>query len=59
MIDGDDCGTLNGMNEWQEELKYSEDSCPNAAVSTTDSILLDPGLHPDRRGGKPTTNRLT
>jgi hypothetical protein len=28
MIDGDDYGEIDGMNEWQEKLKYSEETCP-------------------------------
>jgi hypothetical protein len=35
MIDDDDCGAVGGMNEWQGKLKYSEKTCPSAAVSTT------------------------
>jgi hypothetical protein len=36
MIDGDDCGGISGMNEWQEKQEYSEKTCPSAALSTTD-----------------------
>jgi hypothetical protein len=36
MIDGDDCGAVSGMNEWQWKPKYSEETCPCAAASTTD-----------------------
>jgi hypothetical protein len=36
MIDGDDCGTISGMNEWQRKPKYSEETCPSAALSTAD-----------------------
>jgi hypothetical protein len=36
MIDGDDCGAISGMNEWQGKHNYSERTCPSAAVSTTD-----------------------
>jgi hypothetical protein len=36
MIDGDDCGGISGMNEWQRTPKYSEITCPSAALSTTD-----------------------
>jgi hypothetical protein len=35
MIDGDDGGAVNGMDEWQGKPKYSEKTCPNAALSTT------------------------
>jgi hypothetical protein len=36
MIDGDDCGTINGMNEWQGKPKYSEKICFRAALATID-----------------------
>jgi hypothetical protein len=36
MIDDDDCGAISGMNEWQGKPKYSEETCPSAALSTTD-----------------------
>jgi hypothetical protein len=36
MIDGDDCGVISGMNEWQGKPKYWEETCPSAALSTTD-----------------------
>jgi hypothetical protein len=32
MIDGDDFGAISGMNEWQGKPKYSEKTCPSAAV---------------------------
>jgi hypothetical protein len=34
MIDIDDYGTVDGMNEWQGKPKYSEETCPSAALST-------------------------
>jgi hypothetical protein len=36
VIDGDDCETVSGRNEWQEKLKYSEETCPSAALATAD-----------------------
>jgi hypothetical protein len=36
VMDGDDCAAISGMNEWQEKPKYSEETCPSAALSTTD-----------------------
>jgi hypothetical protein len=36
MIDDDDCGAVGGMNEWQGKPKYWEETCPSAALSTTD-----------------------
>jgi hypothetical protein len=35
MIDGDDCGVIDGMNEWQDKRKYPEKTCPSTALSTT------------------------
>jgi hypothetical protein len=46
MVDRHDCGAVSGMNGWQGKLKYWEETCPSAAVSTTNPISLDPG----RRG---------
>jgi hypothetical protein len=31
-VDGDDCGAVSAMNEWQGKPKY----CPSANLSTTD-----------------------
>jgi hypothetical protein len=28
MIYGDDFGAINGVNEWQDKPKYSEETCP-------------------------------
>jgi hypothetical protein len=36
MTDGDDCGVISGMNEWQEKPKYSEETSLGAALSTID-----------------------
>jgi hypothetical protein len=38
MKDGDDCGVITGMNEWQGKLKYSEEICPRATLSNKDPI---------------------
>jgi hypothetical protein len=38
MIDGDDREATTGMNEWQEKLKYSEETCPSIALSNRDHI---------------------
>jgi hypothetical protein len=35
MIDGDDFGSISGMNEWQEKLKDSGKTRPNAALFAT------------------------
>jgi hypothetical protein len=39
--------------------KYSEKTCPDATLSTTNPTRPDPGLNPARRGGKPATNRFS
>jgi hypothetical protein len=46
-------------NEWQGKPKYSEKTCPDATLSTTNPTWSDPGLNPGRRGGKPATNRFS
>jgi hypothetical protein len=49
----------NRWNDWQGKLKYSEKTCPSAALSTTNPTCLDLSSNQGRRGGKPTTNRLS
>jgi hypothetical protein len=39
--DGDNFGAISGMIEWQGKPKYSEKTCPGAAVITTDTTSLD------------------
>jgi hypothetical protein len=36
MIDGDDCGAISGINEWEGKLKYLEKTRPSVILSTTD-----------------------
>jgi hypothetical protein len=36
MIDGEDCGAISEMNEWQRKPKYPEKTWHSAALSTTD-----------------------
>jgi hypothetical protein len=43
MIGGDECGAINGMNEWQGKQKYSEETCPTATLSTKDHMTW-PGI---------------
>jgi hypothetical protein len=38
--DDDDCGTISGMIEWQEGLKYWQETCPSVHLSTTNPRLL-------------------
>jgi hypothetical protein len=33
--DDDDCGGSVGMNVWEKKSRYSEKTCPSAALSTT------------------------
>jgi hypothetical protein len=35
----DNCGALSGKNDWQGTPKYTEETCPDAAVSSTDPTL--------------------
>jgi hypothetical protein len=44
-------------NVWQGKPKYSEKTCPIAALSTTYPTWPDPGSNPGRCYGKPATNR--
>jgi hypothetical protein len=48
----------NWWNDWQGKPKYSEKTCPSAALSTTNPTCC-PDANPGRRGGKPMTNRLS
>jgi hypothetical protein len=57
-IDGDECGAINGINEWQGKPKYWEETRNSAALSNTDHTRFDPGSNQGQRGGKPVTNRL-
>jgi hypothetical protein len=60
MIGDGDCGEIVGMKIGRgNRSMYSEKACPSATLSTTNPTSLDPGLNPDRRGGKPATNRLS
>jgi hypothetical protein len=44
---------------WQGKHKYSEKTYPSATLSTTNPTRPDLGSNPDRRCGKPATNRLS
>jgi hypothetical protein len=52
-----DDGEVGGMNDWQGKPKYSEKTCPSAALFTNPTCC--PDANPGRRGGKPATNRLS
>jgi hypothetical protein len=45
-------------DDWQGKPKYSEKTCPSAALSTTNPTCY-PEANPGRRGGKSATNRLS
>jgi hypothetical protein len=50
----------NWWNEvWQGTQKYREKTCPSPTLYITNPTWLDPCSNPDRRGGKPATNRLS
>jgi hypothetical protein len=36
MIDGDECGAISGINEWQGKPKFLEKTCPSAVLATKD-----------------------
>jgi hypothetical protein len=55
LIDADDCEAINGINEWQVKPKYSDKTCSNAALSTTDPHDFNRGSNLGRRGGNPAT----
>jgi hypothetical protein len=44
---------------WQGKPKYSEETCPNATLSTTNPIRTGLGSKHSRYGGKPATNSLS
>jgi hypothetical protein len=49
---------MEKLVEWlARELKYSEKTCPSAALSTTNPICC-PDAKPGHCGGKPASNRL-
>jgi hypothetical protein len=50
--DGEICVMIGRGN------KYSEKTCPSAALSTTNPTCC-PDANPGQRGGKPATNRLS
>jgi hypothetical protein len=52
--DGEICGMMIGMGK----PMYSEKTCSNAALSTTNPTCCS-DANPGRRGGKPATNRLS
>jgi hypothetical protein len=59
MRDEGDCGEIGGMKIGKGNRSTRGKTCPSATLSTTNPTWLDPDLNPDRRGGKPATNRLS
>jgi hypothetical protein len=57
MIDEDDFWSNWWNEDWQEKPKYPEKTCPSATLSTTNPHDQKRARIPDRRGGKPATNR--
>jgi hypothetical protein len=50
----------NSWNEdWKGKPKYWKKTCPSVTLFTSNPTLPDPGWNPDRRGGKPATDRLS
>jgi hypothetical protein len=59
MIGDGDCGEVGGMKIGRGHRSTRRKPAPAPLLSTTNLTWLDPGLNPDRRGGKPATNRLS
>jgi hypothetical protein len=53
-----DDGEIGRNDDWQGKPKYSEETCPSTALFTINPTCC-PDANPDRRGGKPATNRLS
>jgi hypothetical protein len=47
------------QSAWQENPRYSEKTCPNVSLSTTNPTLPDLASNPGCRGRKRATNRLS
>jgi hypothetical protein len=56
MTDTDDCGALNGVNDWQGKPKYSENTCSSSALSTREPTGVGLGSNTYRPVG---SRRLT
>jgi hypothetical protein len=53
-----ECGEADGMMRIGREIKYSEETCPSAALFTTNPKWITLGSNPGHHGEKPATNRL-
>jgi hypothetical protein len=58
MIDDGACEEIGGMKTGKGTEVLGE-NLPQRHSSTTNPTWLNLGLNPDRRGGKPATNRLS
>jgi hypothetical protein len=58
LTDGDDCGAVGGMDDWEGQPTYSEKTRLSAVLSTTNPAWLNWGSNPGRRSGKLATNSL-
>jgi hypothetical protein len=61
MKDGDDYGEIGGLNVrgGVGEAEVLGKNFPQCRSVQHRSHITSPGIEPDRRGGKPTTNRLS
>jgi hypothetical protein len=57
MMDDDECGAVDGMSG-KGNVKYLEQTCPSATLSTTNPTWPDLGFNVGHRDGKPVTNCL-
>jgi hypothetical protein len=58
-VDGRWCWAWSSRwNDWQGKSKYSEKTCPGAALPTAHCTWLDLSSNPGRRCGKPATSSL-
>jgi hypothetical protein len=51
--------SIRWNENWQGNPMYSENTCPNATLSTTNPTWPDLGSNPGHRCRKPATNRLS
>jgi hypothetical protein len=57
--DDDDVWCSRWNENWQGKPKYSEKTCPNTTLSTTNPTWPHLGSNPGHRDGKPATDRLS
>jgi hypothetical protein len=59
MIDGDDCGEISGMNEWQGKPEFSERNLHQCRSVHHRPRMTSLGFEPGQPRLKPTINRLS